>query len=70
MAKFDATENDVPEKYSVEGFPTIYFAPAGKKDAPIKYSGNRDLEDLAKFVKENAVKSFQKTKEKEYKEEL
>jgi hypothetical protein len=69
VAKFDATENDVPEMYQVEGFPTLYFAPAGRKDEPIKYTGNRDLEDLTKFVKQNAVKSFQKDSEKA-KEEL
>uniref|UniRef100_A0A914H4U7 Protein disulfide-isomerase n=1 Tax=Globodera rostochiensis TaxID=31243 RepID=A0A914H4U7_GLORO len=65
VAKFDATENDVPEKYAVEGFPTIYFAPSGKKDKPIKYSGNRDLEDLTKFVKKHAVASFGKKNERE-----
>lgn len=41
LAKMDATANDVPSSYNVEGFPTIYFAPADKKDAPVKYSGNR-----------------------------
>ncbi|CAK5027058.1 unnamed protein product [Meloidogyne enterolobii] len=69
FTKIDATENDLPEKYKVEGFPTIFFAPAGKKDDPIKYTGNRDSNDLLKFLKENAVKSFQSEREKE-KEEL
>lgn len=68
VAKFDATENDVPEKYNVEGFPSIYFAPSGSKSSPIKYTGNRDLDDLEKFVRENGVKSFQQRKEE--KEEL
>lgn len=60
LAKFDATANDAPEGFDVEGtvelsmdglieysvewrvtspisgFPTIYFAPSGKKDKPIK----------------------------------
>uniref|UniRef100_A0A0N5AJ78 Protein disulfide-isomerase n=1 Tax=Syphacia muris TaxID=451379 RepID=A0A0N5AJ78_9BILA len=58
LAKFDAIGNDVPSNYKVEGFPTIYFAPSGKRDEPIKYSGNRDLDDLTKFMKEHAVKSF------------
>uniref|UniRef100_A0A915ETN3 Protein disulfide-isomerase n=1 Tax=Ditylenchus dipsaci TaxID=166011 RepID=A0A915ETN3_9BILA len=70
IAKFDATANDPPEKYAVEGFPTIYFAPAGKKDKPIKYSGNRDLNDLEKFVRKHAVKSFQTPKKTEDKDEL
>ncbi|CAK5023302.1 unnamed protein product [Meloidogyne enterolobii] len=69
FTKIDATENDLPEKYKVEGFPTIFFAPAGKKDDPIKYTGNRDSNDLLKFLKDNAVKSFQSEREKE-KDEL
>lgn len=62
VAKFDASENDVPEKYQVEGFPTIYLAPTGKKDSPVKYTGNRDLEDLAKFVRKHAGKSLKQQK--------
>lgn len=69
LAKFDATANDAPPNYSVEGFPTIYFAPSGKKDSPIKYTGNRDLDDLTGFLKKHAVKSFQ-GKEKPEKTEL
>ena len=63
IAKFDATANDAPEKFNVEGFPTIYFAPSGKKDQPVKYSGNRDLADLENFMKKHAVKSYQKKEE-------
>ncbi|GMR42615.1 hypothetical protein PMAYCL1PPCAC_12810 [Pristionchus mayeri] len=63
LAKFDAIANDAPERFDVEGFPTIYFAPSGQKDKPIKYSGNRDLDDLKKFMQKHAVKSFQKKDE-------
>lgn len=63
VAKFDATANDIPENFVVEGFPTIYFVPSGKKNKPIKYSGNRDLDDLTKFVRENAVRSFKQREE-------
>ncbi len=65
MAKMDATLNDAPEPYKVEGFPTIYFAPAGKEGKPIKYSGNREPNDLLAFVKKHAVKSFQGGAKKE-----
>ncbi|VDM39184.1 unnamed protein product [Toxocara canis] len=58
LAKFDATANDHPENFNVEGFPTIYFAPSGKKGSPIKYTGDRDLDDLIKFMKKHAVVSF------------
>ena len=51
IAKVDATANDVPDE--VQGFPTIKLYPAGAKSAPVEYSGDRTIEDLAKFVKEN-----------------
>uniref|UniRef100_A0A8K9VFM0 Protein disulfide-isomerase A3 n=1 Tax=Oncorhynchus mykiss TaxID=8022 RepID=A0A8K9VFM0_ONCMY len=37
IAKMDATANDVPQGFDVQGFPTIYFAQAGKKDQPKRY---------------------------------
>lgn len=59
----DAVANDAPENYAASGFPTIYFAPAGSKDSPVKYEGNRDLEDLKKFMKDNSNVSFQSDKD-------
>jgi len=49
IAKVDATANDVPD--DIQGFPTIKLYVAGKKDAPITYSGGRTVEELAAFVK-------------------
>ncbi|KAI2652675.1 Protein disulfide-isomerase A3 [Labeo rohita] len=37
IAKMDATANDIPQGYDVQGFPTIYFAAAGRKDEPKRY---------------------------------
>ncbi|KAH6637780.1 protein disulfide-isomerase [Boeremia exigua] len=51
IAKVDATLNDVPDE--IQGFPTIKLFAAGKKDAPIDYSGSRTVEDLLQFIKEN-----------------
>jgi protein disulfide-isomerase A1 len=51
IAKVDATANDVPDE--IQGFPTIKLFAAGKKDAPIDYSGSRTVEDLVQFIKEN-----------------
>jgi protein disulfide-isomerase A1 len=51
IAKVDATANDVPD--DVQGFPTIKLFVAGKKDAPVTYTGSRTIEDLAKFIKDN-----------------
>lgn len=63
FAKMDSTANDPVEGYKVEGFPTIYLAPKGSKDKPIQYSGNRDPDDLIKFIKKHAVASFQDKEE-------
>ncbi|KAF1956626.1 protein disulfide-isomerase [Byssothecium circinans] len=53
VAKVDATANDVPDE--IQGFPTIKLFPAGKKSAPIDYTGSRTVEDLAKFIEENGT---------------
>lgn len=53
IAKVDATSNDVPDE--IQGFPTIKLFPAGKKDSPITYSGDRSAEALANFVKEQGT---------------
>ncbi|CAD5221012.1 unnamed protein product [Bursaphelenchus xylophilus] len=62
LAQFDATANDPHDDFKVEGFPTIYFAPGGLEKKPIKYTGNRDINDLIDFMKKHSVNSF-KTKE-------
>ena len=51
QAATDATANDVPDE--VQGFPTIKLYPAGAKDEPVEYQGDRTVEDLVKFVKEH-----------------
>ncbi len=61
VAKFDATANDLPANFAVEGFPTIYLASASKKSQPIRYEGGRTAEEVMKFLKENAEASFQKS---------
>ncbi|XP_007532784.2 protein disulfide-isomerase A4 [Erinaceus europaeus] len=64
IAKMDATANDVPHPgYKVEGFPTIYLAPRGDKEHPVKFEeGGRDLEQLSKFLEEHA-RSLGRTRE-------
>ncbi|XP_067935563.1 protein disulfide-isomerase A4-like [Watersipora subatra] len=63
IAKMNADANDGADGYGVMGYPTIYMAPAGKKDKPVKYEGNRDPEDLEKFVREHAEVSFRDVKD-------
>ncbi|XP_063715740.1 protein disulfide-isomerase A3-like [Symsagittifera roscoffensis] len=54
IAKMDATANDVPPPYNVRGFPTIYWAPKGKKDSPKKYEGAREVKDFLSFIKKES----------------
>lgn len=49
IAKIEATLNDVPDE--IKGFPTIKMYPAGKKDAPVEYNGDRSIESLIEFIK-------------------
>jgi len=59
LAKMDAESNDAPDNFEVQGFPTIYFKPAGKKSQPIKYdSQEREIDDLFNFIKKNAKTQF------------
>lgn len=64
IAKMDATANDIAsDRYKVDGFPTIYFAPGKDKKNPIKFEGgNRDLEHLSKFIDKHTTK-WSRTKE-------
>ena len=46
----DATANDVPHSaFEVEGFPSLYWAPAGDKESPTKFDG-RSFEDFVEFI--------------------
>lgn len=49
IAKLEATQNDVPDE--IKGFPTIKMYPAGKKDSPVEYTGDRSIESLIEFIK-------------------
>jgi len=55
IAKVDATENDTPAK--IEGFPTLIFYPAGDKSNPVTYDGDRSVEAMVAFIKENRKSS-------------
>ncbi|XP_077600193.1 protein disulfide-isomerase A3-like [Stigmatopora nigra] len=50
VAKMNAVDNDVPQVYNVQGYPTIYLAPAGKKDEPVLYQGGREVRDYLGFL--------------------
>jgi protein disulfide-isomerase A3 len=67
IAKMDATANDVPSQYSVQGFPTIFFAPKNNKQNPRKYEGGREVDDFVKYLAKEAsdpLKNFDRSGKK------
>ena len=58
IAKIDATANDISSEYHVQGFPTLLFFPANNKK-PVDYEGDRSLEDMLNFIKEQASTKFE-----------
>merc|ERR1712187_483369 len=51
VAKIDATANDV-EGVDVEGFPTIKLWRGSKKDEPLDFDGDRDVESFISWLQE------------------
>jgi protein disulfide-isomerase A1 len=47
----------------VTKFPTLQLFPAGAKDTPITYSGDRSLKDLMSFLRSNGVDRYNDTRE-------
>jgi hypothetical protein len=45
------------------GFPTILYAPAGDKQNPQTYSGERKIKDFVDYLKKNSKKMTKKEKE-------
>jgi protein disulfide-isomerase A1 len=47
----DATTNDIPTDFAVEGYPTMYFySSAGNL---LSYEGGRTVEEIIDFIKKN-----------------
>jgi len=70
IAKIDATSNDNPS-VQINGFPTIYFFPAGDKSAPILYNEGRTAEAIIEFVESHTNPAADTHEEKhEAKDEL
>lgn len=53
IVKMDATANDVPTEFSVQGFPTIYWVKKG--ETPVSYNGGRDIDAFIKYIAEHAT---------------
>ncbi|ORC87624.1 putative protein disulfide isomerase [Trypanosoma theileri] len=59
IAKLNADDSDnaaVRYRYKVDGFPTLVFLPKGKKQEPMYYNEERDLESLVTYINENTGK--------------
>jgi len=56
LGEFNFPENELKEDVGVEGFPTIAFYPAGDKDHPLYYDGDRSVGSVLKFIQDH--KSF------------
>ncbi|PKA66777.1 Protein disulfide-isomerase [Apostasia shenzhenica] len=51
IAKMDATANDIPSEFEVQGYPTLYFSTSGGK--LLQYEGGRTAEDIMNFITSN-----------------
>lgn len=52
VAAMDATAENVPPKYNVEGYPSLYFVPADSKQ-PVIYDGERSLSEMIAFIEQH-----------------
>jgi hypothetical protein len=55
IVKMDATNNDVSSPYEVRGFPTLYWAPKGKKDSPVRYEVSASPSAHADIIINDAI---------------
>ncbi len=56
FAKIDASENEWDSRrFPVESFPTLYVAMKHQKEVPLRYKGDRTIEDLEVFMMRNDI---------------
>ncbi|KAL5203916.1 hypothetical protein ABZP36_008787 [Zizania latifolia] len=59
IAKMDATANDVPIEFDVQGYPTMYFVtPSGKM---VSYDSGRTADEIVDYIKKNKETASQPT---------
>ena len=49
IAKIDSTANEVPG-FHIDSYPTLKFFPAGDKENPIDYNGERTCQGILKWI--------------------
>eukprot|EP00929_Paragymnodinium_shiwhaense_P002410 TRINITY_DN102646_c0_g1_i1.p1 TRINITY_DN102646_c0_g1~~TRINITY_DN102646_c0_g1_i1.p1 ORF type:complete len:622 (-),score=160.03 TRINITY_DN102646_c0_g1_i1:14-1879(-) len=57
MYKIDATRNEL-DGMVINAFPMLILHPAGSEKSQAMYSGNRDIDDLVRWLKRHATHSF------------
>lgn len=55
IAKMDATTNDVPSDFNVQGFPTLYWLPKDRTNPPQQYQGGREVDDFIKYIAKHST---------------
>jgi len=69
IAKVDATANDIPAKYGVRGYPTIFLQ---KNDGsePVKYEGGREVKEMQAWLRNNVSRKLKKSTSNAAKDDL
>ncbi|XP_026477471.1 probable protein disulfide-isomerase ER-60 [Ctenocephalides felis] len=58
IVKIDATSIDIPKKFKVYFYPTLYWLPKLYKENHIRYKAGINTIDLVKFIAENSTKEL------------
>ncbi|OQR71778.1 protein disulfide-isomerase A4-like [Tropilaelaps mercedesae] len=53
VAKLDAANNEFPDEFTITGYPTLFFVPARDKKHPIKFVGERTLQNVIEFIEKH-----------------
>lgn len=69
IVEMDATENEVPPQFNIQGFPTIYLVKANDKRHPIVYDGEREVAAFEDFLQTHGSIEKKDKKDKKDKKE-
>lgn len=51
IARMDGTLNEIDhDAVRIVGYPTVIFFPINNKDFPVEYEGNRNFDDIVRFI--------------------
>nr|CAG4645450.1 EOG090X0438 [Lynceus sp. MCZ IZ 141354] len=73
IVKMDATANDVPPSFQVQGFPTLFWIPKNSRSSPWRYDGGREVDQFIKYIAKHAtneLKGWDRNGNPKKKEEL